>query len=78
MERESRNWLAFVGMLVAIAGILTMARINDREIVKVNKKAQEAIKKLCAPPYGANVASAGLFFGVFIAPRLEKLSIVKN
>ena len=39
---------------------------------------QEAIKKLCAPPYGANVASAGLFFGVFIAPRLEKLSIVKS
>jgi len=45
MERESRNWLAFVGMLVAIAGILTMARINDREIVKVNKKAQEAENK---------------------------------
>jgi hypothetical protein len=39
---------------------------------------QEAMKKLCAPPYGANVASAGLFLGVFIAPRLEKLSIVKS
>lgn len=39
---------------------------------------QDAIKELCAPPYGANIASAGLFLGVFVAPRSEKLSIVKS
>jgi len=35
------------------------------------------LRQLCAPPYGANVASAGLFLGVFIAPRVEKLTIVR-
>lgn len=39
---------------------------------------QDAMKKLCAPPYGANIASAGLFLGVFVAPRRKKLSIVKS
>lgn len=37
-----------------------------------------AIRQLCAPPYGANIASAGLFLGVFIAPRVEKLSILRD
>jgi len=37
-----------------------------------------AIRTLCRPPYGANIASAGLFLGVFIAPRIETLVIVKN
>ncbi len=37
-----------------------------------------AIKQLCAPPYGANIASAGLFLGVFVAARFEKLCIVRN
>lgn len=39
---------------------------------------QDSIKRLCAPPYGANIASAGLFLGVFVAPRSEKLSVVKS
>lgn len=38
----------------------------------------DAIRTLCRPPYGANIASAGLFLGVYIAPRIEKLVIVKN
>lgn len=37
-----------------------------------------AIKQLCAPPYGANIASAGLFLGVFIAARSEKLCVVRD
>lgn len=36
------------------------------------------LRQLCAPPYGANVASAGLFLGVFIAPRLEKLVVIRD
>jgi len=39
---------------------------------------QDAMKKLCAPPYGANIASAGLFLGVFVAPRSERLSVIKS
>lgn len=38
----------------------------------------DAIRTLCRPPYGANIASAGLFLGVYIAPRIDKLVIVKN
>ena len=48
MERESRSWLAFLGIIVAIVGLLTMARINDLEIAKVNRKAQEAENKAAA------------------------------
>ena len=39
---------------------------------------KDAIMQLCAPPYGANIASAGLFMGVFIAPRTTKLSVIQN
>ncbi|NMA47274.1 MAG: hypothetical protein GX945_12010 [Lentisphaerae bacterium] len=38
----------------------------------------EAIRGLCAPPYGANIASAGLFLGAFLAARTDKVAIVKN
>jgi hypothetical protein len=38
---------------------------------------EKAMRQLCAPPYGANLASAGLFLGVFIAPRLNKITIVR-
>lgn len=33
---------------------------------------------LCAPPYGANIASAGLVVGVYVAPRLKDLFIMKS
>lgn len=39
---------------------------------------KEAMLQLCAPPYGANVASAGLFLGVFIAARHNKLVLIQN
>jgi len=38
----------------------------------------EAIKEICHPPYGANIASAGLLLGVFIAPRFNGLAIQLN
>ena len=38
----------------------------------------EAIKTICRPPFGANIASAGLFLGVFMAPRYDKLVVMKN
>ena len=37
-----------------------------------------ALRQLCAPPYGANVASAGLFLGVFVAARSEKICVVRD
>ena len=37
----------------------------------------DAIKEICAPPYGANIASAGLLLGVYISARSEKVAVVK-
>ncbi|NCD34548.1 MAG: hypothetical protein EOL87_14180 [Spartobacteria bacterium] len=39
---------------------------------------KEAITQLCAPPCGANIASAGLFLGIFIAARETKLVLIRN
>lgn len=38
----------------------------------------DAINQLCRPPYGANVASAGLLLSVFVAPRSDKLAVVRD
>lgn len=38
----------------------------------------DVLRQLCLPPHGANIASAGLVLGVFVAPRVEKLAVVKN
>jgi len=38
----------------------------------------ETLQQLCQPPYGANIASAGLFLGTFIAPRVDKLMVVRD
>lgn len=39
---------------------------------------EEALRQLCRPPYGANIASAGLLLGVFVAPRAEKLIALRD
>ena len=38
----------------------------------------DVLRQLCLPPYGANIASAGLLLGVFVAPRSEQLVIVRD
>ena len=38
----------------------------------------EVLRQLCLPPHGANIASAGLLLGVFVAPRSEQLVIVRD
>ena len=51
----------------------------DDAIVKNNKlPIADLIKDICRPPFGANIASAGLFFGVFIAPRYEEMVIMRD
>ncbi|MFP4421236.1 MAG: hypothetical protein ACLFRG_11895, partial [Desulfococcaceae bacterium] len=35
-------------------------------------------KRLIAPPFGMNTASAGLFLGVFFAPRIGSMAITQN
>ena len=37
-----------------------------------------ALRQLCLPPHGANIASAGLILGVFVAPRAKKLVAVRG
>jgi hypothetical protein len=58
----------------------TLTEKWDEQLTNGEKRIllQDAIKKLCAPPYGANIASAGLFLGVFVGPRSEKLSVIKS
>jgi len=36
---------------------------------------EHALRQLCIAPYGANIASASLLFGVFVAPRAERLLV---
>lgn len=38
----------------------------------------DIVRQLCMPPHGANIASAGLILGVYIAPRVEKLCAVRD
>ena len=38
----------------------------------------DIIRQLCRPPYGGNIASAGLLLSVFVAPRAEKLVAVRR
>lgn len=39
---------------------------------------EDAIRVLCRPPYGANIASAGLLLSVFVAPRSDKLVVLRD
>jgi hypothetical protein len=36
------------------------------------------LREVCLPPYGANIASAGLLFGIYVAPRMEKFMVVHH
>jgi hypothetical protein len=36
---------------------------------------EQALRQMCTAPYGANIASASLLFGVFVAPRADKLLV---
>ncbi|MDP2645037.1 MAG: hypothetical protein Q8P24_08865 [Desulfobacterales bacterium] len=38
----------------------------------------DVIRQLCRPPYGGNIASAGLLLSVFVAPRADKLVVVRD
>jgi hypothetical protein len=39
---------------------------------------EHALRSLCQPPTGANLASAGLLFGVFVGARSEKLVVLRD
>lgn len=36
---------------------------------------EQALRQICSAPFGANIASASLLFGVFVAPRAERLLV---
>lgn len=38
----------------------------------------DVLSETCLPPHGANIASAGLLLGVFVAPRHEELAIIQD
>jgi hypothetical protein len=39
---------------------------------------EQTLRQLCSAPHGANVASAALLLGVFVAPRSEKLVVARD
>jgi hypothetical protein len=39
---------------------------------------EQALRQLCGVPHGANIASAALLLGVFVAPRSEKLIVIRD
>ncbi len=39
---------------------------------------KDVIEEVCLPPFGGNIASAGLMLGLFIAPRVENLAVVRG
>lgn len=38
----------------------------------------KAVRLICLPPFGCNIASAGLLLGVFVSPRKDRLRIIRN
>ena len=50
------------------------ALVNDEKRIPV----ADFLRQLIRPPYGANIASAGLLLGVCVAPRTERLIAVKD
>jgi len=49
-------------------------RISAEQKISLN----DVVKEVCSPPYGGNIASAGLILGVYIAPRHDKLVVLRN
>ena len=39
---------------------------------------KDVIEEVCLPPFGGSIASAGLMLGVFVAPRVENLAVVRG
>lgn len=39
---------------------------------------EQVLRQLCGPPHGANIASAALALGAFIAPRIDRLVIARE
>ncbi len=50
--------------------------LDDRLEKEESLRLGEVFSRLLSPPYGFNVASAGLLIGVFVSPRLEMLGFV--
>lgn len=51
----------------------------DRQLNQDKKLSlYDNIMAICQPPYGANIASAGLLLGVYIAPRADNLAVLKD
>lgn len=58
----------------------TITQDWDDALTKEEKRlpVAAALRQLCLPPYGANIASAGLLLGVFIAAREKKIIVARD
>jgi len=78
------SWKAFnkdgtVASLPGMSNAKSIASDWDK-LLYGNKelKCSEALELACASPYGANLASAGLLFGVYIQSRREIITAIRN
>lgn len=54
-------------------------RLNsDADVSEAAINVGEMLKMLCAPPYGCNIASAGLLLALFFGRRRKDLNLIKN
>ncbi|MEN6425887.1 MAG: hypothetical protein ABFE13_11025 [Phycisphaerales bacterium] len=69
-----------VSMRPAYPIVRTITEKWDDALASDERRLQvaDAVRSLCRPPYGANIASAGLLLSVFVAPRSEKLIVVRD
>lgn len=51
-------------------------RFDDALATEQKLSVGDAIAGLCLPPYGANIASAGLLLGVYLAPRQDEIIVM--
>lgn len=60
--------------------VRSVAEAWDRELKSDGQRffIGQAIRRLCLPPHGANIASASLLFATYIAPRVENLMIARD
>jgi hypothetical protein len=74
-------WSVFEDKKIALfpghSGLKAIIEVFDAEL-KTQKSLNlgEMFKKLVMPPYGFNIASAGLVLGIFISPRLETIGFL--
>jgi hypothetical protein len=63
-----------------IKDIFDALDVKLQDSIELNKPVNlgELVKELCAPPYGCNIASAGMLLALFVGRRKSEINLLKN